>query len=116
MWGGASEGYLIFLAQPVVTSPWASVALCYRYTSFGPDGMAEWSKAPCARQFLVDPDVMVGIMLRSSDCPAILPGLGGVPGRSVYECEGLFVALIYNSHNMYSLRLVLLVYYTPPQV
>ncbi len=44
----------------------------------GPDGMAEW-----LRHETTEPGVLGSNPPQVSDCPTILPGLGGYPGRSL---------------------------------
>ncbi len=47
-------------------------------TGFGPDGMAEW-----LRHETSEPGVLGSNPPQVSDCPTILLGLGGYPGRSL---------------------------------
>ena len=49
------------------------------------DGMAEWSKALDRFEWsaLANSRVLGSNPAQVSDCPTILPGLGGYPGRSV---------------------------------
>ena len=47
-------------------------------SSVGPDGMAEW-----LRHETSEPGVLGSNPPQVSDCPTILPGLGGYPGRSL---------------------------------
>ncbi len=46
--------------------------------TFGPDGMAEWSRRETS-----EPGVPGSNPAQVVDCPTILPGLGGYPGRSL---------------------------------
>ncbi len=48
------------------------------YTRPGPDGMAEWSRRETS-----EPGVPCSNPPQVSDCPTILPGLGGYPGRPI---------------------------------
>ncbi len=79
----------IFLHRPIKYSvaclPYVVACLdtVLRLAVSGSDGMAEWSKALDRFEWLAlaNSRVLGSNPAQVSDCPAILPGLGGYPGR-----------------------------------
>ena len=60
-----------------------------KHDSFGPDGIAEWSKALDRFEWRA----LANSRVEVSDYPSILPGLGGYPGRpniNVRDCLLLY--------------------------
>ncbi len=61
--------------------------LPHNSSTSGPDGMAEWfgpdRMAEWLRRETSEPAVLGSNPAQVSDCPTILPGLGGYPGRSL---------------------------------